>query len=78
MNIKIDIANFDVILNVLQYDLNNYYICLEIMILGILLTLILILCLTFYYKCLVQPKKVMKWYQDTFEGLGYKVEYYEY
>ena len=20
----------------------------------------------------------MKWYRDTFEGLGYKVEYYEY
>ena len=35
--------------------------------------LILTLAILFWYKCLIQPRKVMKWHADEFKKRGYKV-----
>lgn len=43
------------------------------MILVIFVMMVLGLGLHFWIKYFIRPKRLIKWYQETLEGMGYKV-----
>lgn len=40
--------------------------------------ILVIIALYLFYKLVILPKKTIKWYKDTLEGLGYKVKAYNF
>lgn len=48
------------------------------MLIAFLLSFLILLILSFYYLCILSPKKKIQWYKKNIENLGYKVETYDF
>ena len=62
------------IIELKMMNLSSYKIKISIhMWLVLIVSFVVILSLWFYYSFYYKPRKVLNWYKDTLEGLGYKV-----